>query len=83
MSLMPASSITTKSYLYLVSASVPSPHCIEKFFRIFGVPYWSSMWRELFFDINQPVINLSWKISHGVLYTAARLSSFGYDYNLS
>ena len=36
-SLTPASSITTKScYLYLVSASVPSPHCIDKFFPTFG-----------------------------------------------
>ena len=84
-SLTPASSITTKScYLYLVSASVPSPHCIDKFFPAFGVLYWSTTWRELFFfDIDRPVIDLSWKIAHGVLYTAARLSSFGYDYNLS
>ena len=29
--------------------------------------------------ISNTVIDLSWKIAHGVLYTAQRLSSFGYD----
>ena len=32
-----------------------------------------------FFDFDRPVIDLAWKISHGVLYTAESLASFGYD----
>lgn len=28
--------------------------------------------------MDRPVIDLCWKIAHGVLYTAERLSSFGY-----
>lgn len=29
------------------------------------------------------VSDLNWKIAHGVLYTAERLSSFGYDMSVS
>ena len=50
-----------------------------KFFPVFGLLHWSSTWRQLFlFSIDRTVIDLSWKIAHGVLYTAQRLSSFGY-----
>ena len=42
--------------------------------------YWSWTWRQLFFfDLDRTVIDLAWKVSHGVLYTAERLASFGYD----
>ena len=34
------------------------------------------------FSIDRPVIDLSWKIAHGVLYTAARLFSFGLNYGV-
>ena len=30
--------------------------------------------------LDRPVIDLSWTMSHGVLYTAERLASFGYDF---
>ena len=30
-----------------------------------------------FFDLDRQVLDLNWKIAHGVLYTAERLSSFG------
>ena len=75
------SAITTKSmYLMLLADHAVSPHCEEKFFPVFGALYWPSTWRQLFlFDIDRTVIDLSWKIAHGVLYTAQRLSSFGYD----
>ena len=60
------------------------PHCVIKFLPTFGVLYWSTMWRELFFfDTDHQVIDLSWKIAHGVLYTAAGLASFGYDFSTS
>ena len=74
-------SITTKSvYLNLLSERFVRPHCEVKFFPLFGSLYWSSTWRQLFFfRLDRPVIDLCWKIAHGVLYTAERLSSFGYD----
>ena len=74
----PVSSLTTKSAysLLLIDRSVV-PHCVEKFSVPFGQLYWSTTWRQLFFfDIDRPVIDLSWKIAHGVLYTAERLASF-------
>lgn len=46
--------------------------------------YWPAKWRHLtFLLLDRKTIDLNWKISHGVLYTAARLSSFGYNYSTS
>ena len=46
--------------------------------------YWSWTWRQLvFFDLDRPVIDLAWKVSRGVLYTADRLASFGYDVSIT
>ena len=46
----------------------------------FGPLYWQATWRQLrFFPLDRPVIDLFWKVAHGVLYTAERLISFGYD----
>ena len=83
--LTPAIGMTTKScYQYLLSENLGTPHCVVKFLPTFGVLYWSTTWRELFFfDTDRQVIDLSWKIAHGGLYTAARLASFGYDFNTS
>lgn len=72
----------TKSwYQYLLSENLGTPTVL-----LSSLPrcvlYWSA-WRELFFfDSDHQVIDLSWKITHGVLYTAARLASFGYDFNV-
>ena len=81
----PISSLTTRSsYLLLLSDNAVSPHCEVKFFPLFGSLYWSWTWRQLFFfDLDRPVIDLAWKVSHGVLYTAERLASFGYDLSTS
>ena len=75
----PVVGMSTKScYLFLLSEHMTAPHCVEKFAPAFGVLYWSTTWRELsFFDMDRQVIDLSWKIAHGVLYTAERLVSFG------
>ena len=83
--LTPASGMTTKScYLFLLSENLRPPHCVTKFLPTFGVLYWSTTWKELFyFDTDRQVIDLSWKIAHGVLYTAAWLASFGYDFSTS
>ena len=72
--------MTTKyAYLFLLSENAVSPHCEEKFFPLFGSLNWSCTWRQLFFfDLDRPVIDLCWKVSHGVLYTAERLAGFGY-----
>lgn len=77
----PLSSLSTKSaYLYLLSELASSPHCVEKFLPSFGPFYWHATWRQLcFLPLDRPVIDLSWQAAHGVLYTAERLISFGYD----
>lgn len=55
------------------------PHCVEKFSPSFGSLYWPATWSQLFYmPLDRVDIDLSWKIAHGVLYTAKRLSSFGY-----
>ena len=63
----PISSMTTKSvYFFLLSENAVSPHCEEKFFPLFGSLYWSCTWRQhFFFDLDRPVIDLRWKVSHG------------------
>ena len=75
----PVCSMSTKScYLFLLSERLADPHCVEKFAPAFGPLYWPSTWRSLsFFDLDRQVIDLNWKVAHGVLYTAERLSSFG------
>ena len=81
----PVACMTTKScYLYLLSENVVQPHCVMKFASTFGVLHWSTTWRSLsFFDMDRQVIDLNWKIAHGVLYTAQRLVSFGLSVPLS
>ena len=76
----PVSAMSSKSaYLFLLSENAVSPHCEEKFFPLFGSLYWSCTWHQLsLFDLDRPVIDLCWKVSHGVLYTAERLAGFGY-----
>ena len=76
----PVSTMSTKSaYLFLLSENAVSPHCEEKFFPLFGSLYWSCTWRQLFFfDLDRPIIDLCWKVSHGVLYTAETLAGFEY-----
>ena len=55
-------------------------HCFWKFLPSFSPLYWPVTWRQLFFfNIDRPVIDLCWKIAHGVVYTAERLISFGLD----
>ena len=77
--------MTTKSsYMYLLSENVVQPHCVMKFASTFGRLYWPTTWRSLsFFDLDRQVIDLNWKIAHGVLYTAQRLVSFGLPVPLS
>ena len=76
-----ASSFTCKQcYDLLVSLAYRPPHCIEKFRPLYGDLDWETTWRSLFFlPLDKQVSALSWKVAHGVLYTADRLVSFGYN----
>ena len=79
LSLGPLLSMSTNFYS-LRAARPPPPHCVEKFRPQHGDLYWPSTWSQLFcFNLDRPVIDLSWKVAHGVLYTADRLIGFGYD----
>ena len=70
-------------YNVLLGNSWSPPHCVAKFAH-FGDFYWFTIWRQLFFcPVDRPVIDLSWKIAHGVVFTAARLCHFGYDVSLA
>lgn len=54
------------------------PHCVDKFSSTFGPLDWRATWRSLsFLDVDRQVIDLNWKLAHGVLYSAQRLASFG------
>ncbi|CAB4018750.1 Hypothetical predicted protein [Paramuricea clavata] len=57
----------------------PEPHCIGKFRPTYGPLYWSQTWDQVHLTtLDRPVVDVNWKIAHGVLYTASRLvNSFG------
>ena len=77
----PVSAVTCKlAYLRLLYLNEVIPHCVEKFRPVFGDLYWNTTWSQLFYmPLDRTISDLSWKIAHGVLYTAERLSSFGYN----
>lgn len=79
------SSRSAKScYVYLLSECYSPPHCVLKSSHRFGNLYWSTTWDQFsLFSLDRPVIDLSWKIAHVVLYTAACLFSFGLNYGVS
>ena len=81
----PISSMSTKAcYNLLLSLNPARPHCVGKFLPVFGPWAWSSTWSSLFLmPLDRQVIDLNWKLAHGVLYTAERLASFGYQLQLS
>ena len=69
------------SYQLLLSLHEVQPHCVLKFASSFGLLDWPATWKALqFMPLDRQVRDLSWKIAHGVLYTADRLISFGYQY---
>ena len=75
---------TMTCYDLLLSRNPALPHCVGKFLPIFGAWEWSSTWCSLFFmPLTRQVIDLNWKLAHGVLHTAKRLVSFGYQLRLS
>ena len=76
----PVADVSAKHvHQFLLSEHRSLPHCEEKFRPQYGELYWPSTWSQLFaFDLDRPVIDLSWKAAHGVLYTADQLIGFGY-----
>ena len=78
---VPVGSISCKlCYDLLLSLNPCRPHCVGKFRLAFPAIDWPSTWQSLFFlPLDRKVIDLNWKVAHGVLYTAERLTSFGYD----
>ena len=58
---VPVSISSTKAcYLFLLSESMVSPHCVEKFAGVFGALDWRATWRSLlFFDLDRQVVDLS------------------------
>jgi hypothetical protein len=77
----PLSSVTTKlCYSTLLLKSAGTPHCVSKFFPLYGNLYWKDTWTQVHaMPLDRHVSDVTWKISHGVLYTAGRLISFGLD----
>jgi len=68
-------------YQFLLSESRSLPtNCVENLRPQYGDLYWPSTWSQPFsFNLDRPVIDRSWKVAHGVLYTTDRLIGFGYD----
>ena len=66
------------AYRFLLSENRLSPHCVLKFFPVYGCLYWPSTWCQLYlFPLDHLVLDLSWEVAHCVLYTAGRLLGFG------
>lgn len=76
---LPIDAVSCKAcYQLLLSFNLCVPHFVSKFRASYQVD-WPSTWRSLFLlPLDRQVIDLNWKVAHGVLYTADRLISFGY-----
>lgn len=77
-------SATCKScYQLLLSLNASQPHCVLKFAASFGVLDWPATWKSLqFMPLDRQVRDLSWRVAHGVLYTANASSLSGMLYRL-
>ena len=75
----PVSSITTKMcYMSLVAGLTPVANCVSKFRPIYDTLYWKDTWAQIhLFPLDRYTIDTSWKVAHGVLYTADRLLRLG------
>ena len=79
--LLVAESFTAKlCYDLLLLVNPCHPHCVTKFSLSFPDVDWPSTWSSLFFmPLDRQVSDLCWRVAHGVLYSADRLISFGYN----
>ena len=70
----------TTCYQLLLSFHDPQPHCVAEFFHSFGPLEWLTTRKTLhFMPLDRQVIDLNWKVAHGVLYTVEHLTFFGYS----
>ena len=71
--------ISCKScYRLLPSFNTCVPHCVSKFRTSYQIDQSSTRHSLFLLPLDRQVIDLSWKVAHGVLYTADRLISFNY-----
>lgn len=77
-------SLSSKScYKLLLDLHRQRPHCAENVFLCFG-PWENCTWRSPhFMPPDKNVIDLNWKVAHGVVYTAEFLASFGCQFQLA
>ena len=76
----PLAQITAhSSYVIGRHLITPDPHCVGKFLPIYGTLHWPETWDQIHMTtLDRAVVDVNWKIAHGVLYTASRLvNSFG------
>ena len=60
----------------------PDSHCIEKFLPTYGPLYWPQTWQQIHLtSLDRPIVDLNWKVAHGVLYTASRLVGSLHDWH--
>lgn len=76
---IPVKSTSTKQCSnILIERSVFPLKCAEHFYPLFRGLYWSETWSQLHcMPLDRHCIDVVWKICHGVIYTADRLSRFG------
>ena len=52
----------------------PDPHCVGKFLPIYGTLHCPETWDQIHMTtLDHAMVDVNWKIAHGVLYTASRL----------
>ena len=57
------------------------PSCQAHFRPTYGQLHWPQTWDQLHIcTLDRPIIDLNWKLAHGVLYTGARLA---YDFHMA
>lgn len=67
-----------RAYRFFLEREYEPPSCHFHFAADYGPLYWEDTWSQLHsFPLDRPVIDLSWKIAHGVLPVGARLSGWG------
>ena len=73
------SSLTVaRAYRFLLEKVYEPPRCTSHFLPDFGPLYWPDTWDQVhLFPLDRPVVDLAWKIAHGVLPTGSCLSDWG------
>ena len=71
----PLSQLNTHStYVIGCRRITPEPHCVAKFLPLYGPLHWPQTWEQIHItSLDRAVVDLNWKIAHGVLYTVSRL----------